>query len=100
MNLNELRLTDRFRGFIASEVASGRYADESEVVNAALRLLEKQTRDEEEKIARLQALGDEAIAEIEAGRCVVLESDEELREYVAKIGRRVSEQLRRESESV
>ncbi|HEV7280847.1 MAG TPA: type II toxin-antitoxin system ParD family antitoxin [Pirellulaceae bacterium] len=96
MNLNELRLTDRFRGFIASEVASGRYADESEVVNAALRLLEKQSRDDEAKLARLHALADEAIAEIEAGRCDVVDSGDELGEYLARIGRRVSEQLRRE----
>jgi putative addiction module CopG family antidote len=100
MNLNELRLTDRFRDFIGSEIASGRYADESEVVSEALRLLEKQTRDDEAKLAKLEALADEAIAEIEAGRCVVLESDEELREYLARIGRRVTEQLRREEESV
>lgn len=96
MNLNELRLTDRFRDFIGSEIAAGRYADESEVVNAALRLLERQTRDDEAKVAKLEALADEAIAEIEAGRCDVVNSGDELREYIARIGRRVSEQLRRE----
>jgi putative addiction module CopG family antidote len=100
MNLNEFRLTDRFRAFISAEIAAGRYADESEVVSAALRLLEKRMRDDEVKLAKLEALADEAIAEIEAGRCVILESDEELREYLAKIGRRVTEQLRREEESV
>jgi putative addiction module CopG family antidote len=96
MNLNELRLTDRFKSFIAAEVASGRYADESEVVNAALRLLEQQERDDERKIAKLQALADEASAEIDAGRYDVVDTGEELREYIARIGRRVSEQLRRE----
>ena len=96
MNLHELRLTDRFRGFIASEVAAGRYADESEVVNAALRLLERQTRDEEAKLERVRALVDVGIAQLDRGEGDVIESAEELQEYIAAIGQKTAEEYRRQ----
>lgn len=96
MNLNELRLTERFRAFISVEVASGRYADESEVVSAALRLLEKQTRDDEAKLARLRALVDVGIAELDRGEGLVIEGEEELREFFAGLSRQAAEKSRRQ----
>lgn len=96
MNLHEFRLTDRFEKFIAEEVASGRYADGSEVVISALDLLERHTRDEETKRTRLLALLDEGIAQLDRGEGDVLETPEEIREYIAAIGKRVEERIRRE----
>lgn len=47
-----ITLGEHFDGFIAQQIADGRYASTSEVVRAALRLLE----DNEQKIATLRRL--------------------------------------------
>ena len=50
-------LSDHFEGFIAQEVASGRFGNASEVVRAGLRLLEL----EEKKLEALRAAIDEGL---------------------------------------
>ncbi len=50
-----ISLGEHFDGFIAQQIADGRYASTSEVVRAALRLLE----DNEQKIATLRRLLEE-----------------------------------------
>lgn len=50
-----ITLGEHFDGFIAQQIAKGRYASASEVMRAALRLLE----DNEQKIATLRKLLDE-----------------------------------------
>jgi antitoxin ParD1/3/4 len=50
-----ITLGEHFEGFIAQQIAEGRYASASEVMRAALRLLE----DNEQKIATLRKLLDE-----------------------------------------
>ncbi len=50
-----ITLGEHFDGFIAQQIADGRYASTSEVVRAALRLLE----DNEQKIATLRKLLEE-----------------------------------------
>lgn len=50
-----ITLGEHFDGFIAQQIAEGRYASASEVMRAALRLLE----DNEKKIATLRKLLDE-----------------------------------------
>lgn len=50
-----MTLGDHFDSFIAQQIAEGRYASASEVVRAALRMLE----DNEQKIATLRHLLDE-----------------------------------------
>lgn len=50
-----ISLGEHFDGFIAQQIAEGRYASTSEVVRAALRLLE----DNEQKIATLRKLLEE-----------------------------------------
>jgi antitoxin ParD1/3/4 len=50
-------LSDYFEKFIASEIASGRYGNSSEVVRAGLRLLER----EEMKLEALRAAIDEGL---------------------------------------
>jgi antitoxin ParD1/3/4 len=48
-------LTDELDHFVASRVESGRYADANEVVRSALRLLEREEREYEERLAVLRA---------------------------------------------
>ncbi|WP_018276198.1 type II toxin-antitoxin system ParD family antitoxin [Teredinibacter turnerae] len=50
-----MTLGDHFDGFIAQQIADGRYASASEVVRAGLRMLE----DNEHKLATLRRLLDE-----------------------------------------
>lgn len=63
-----------FDGFIESQIASGRFNNASEVVRAALRLLEN----EEAKLAELRALIAEGDADIAAGRYITYESADDL----------------------
>ncbi len=57
-----ITLSEHFEGFIAQEIASGRYGNASEVMRAGLRLLEH----EEKKLAALRAAIDEGDASPES----------------------------------
>jgi antitoxin ParD1/3/4 len=62
MPTRNVNLTDELDRFILEKVETGRYENASEVVRAALRSLERDEREYEEKLAALRA----AIAEGEA----------------------------------
>lgn len=62
MPTRNVNLTDELDRFVASRVESGQYANASEVMRAGLRLLERDEREYEEKMAALK----EAIAEGDA----------------------------------
>ena len=72
-------VSDGRREFIQEEVASGTYADEAEVVEAALELLENR-----KKLGILRALIAEGDADIAAGRVYRYES---AAEFLADIRR-------------
>lgn len=55
MPTRNVNLTPELDRFIASRVESGLYANASEVMRAALRLLEQEEREYEEKMAILRA---------------------------------------------
>src|ERR1700681_66299 len=68
-----ISLTSDLDDAIQRRIASGRYASQSEVIRAALRVLE---RDEEEQARKLAALDDaiaRGIADAEAGRVMPLD---------------------------
>jgi antitoxin ParD1/3/4 len=62
MPTRNVNLPDKLDQFITAKVASGDYANASEVMRAALRLMERDEREYEEKLAALRA----AIAEGDA----------------------------------
>jgi len=57
-------LGEHFDAFVRAQVATGRYANASEVIREALRRYE----DDESKLAHLRALVREGVDDIEAGR--------------------------------
>jgi antitoxin ParD1/3/4 len=62
-----ISLTPELEQFINEKVNSGKYPSASEVVQAALRLLEERERLYQEKLTELQAKIDEGIASLERG---------------------------------
>ena len=68
------------RSFIERQVAHGRFGNKTEVVRAALRLLE----DYENKQAALRALIDKGFSDIEAGRVTEYGSAEDLFDDIMK----------------
>jgi antitoxin ParD1/3/4 len=62
MPTRNVNLPDKLDQFITAKVASGDYANASEVMRAALRLMERDEREYEEKLAALRV----AIAEGDA----------------------------------
>lgn len=55
MPTRNVNLTEELDRFVASRVESGLYANASEVLRAALRLLERDEKEYEEKLATLRA---------------------------------------------
>lgn len=89
MPSRSVSLTDHFEKFVDAQVRSGVYKNASEVVRAALRLLENKSQQEKQKLARLKRLAKEGFDDIERGDYVVVEEDD-LEEFLQEIGRKSS----------
>lgn len=89
MPTRNVNLTDHFDAFINAEVASGQYANASEVVRAGLRLLEQQKQEDEEKLARLRELVEVGFAELDRGEAFSLNGHEEIAAFLDEIMREV-----------
>jgi antitoxin ParD1/3/4 len=90
MPTRNINLTDRYDRFVAEEIGSGRYRNASEVLRAGLRLLEQQTREDEEKLALLRSLASEAFAQLDQGRGIEISDNEQLANLVGRIGHRAA----------
>jgi len=62
MPTRNVNLTEKLDQFVISKVESGRYENASEVVRAALRILEREEEQYEAKLAALRAAIDEGDA--------------------------------------
>jgi len=62
MPTRNVNLTDELDRFVLSKVESGRYENASEVVRSALRALEREEQEYEEKLTALRAAIEEGIA--------------------------------------
>jgi antitoxin ParD1/3/4 len=68
-----ISLTPDLDDAIQRRIASGRYASLSEVIRAALRVLERDEEERERKLAALDAAIARGIADAEAGRVMPLD---------------------------
>lgn len=83
--------------FIRDSVAAGRYQDENEVVQAALRLLEQEEAEYDENLQELRAEVQKGVDAVEAGDYIELNSLEEIQALGREISRRGMERLAEEA---
>ena len=82
MPARKIDLTDHFDSFISSAIDAGRYSDVSEAVQAALRLLEQQEKEDEAKLERLRAIAKDAFDALDRGEGIQLESIDNIEDFV------------------
>jgi antitoxin ParD1/3/4 len=97
MPTRNINLTEHYDDFVHNLVSSGRFKNASEVMRAGLHMLEKQTVEDEEKLELLRRLAKEGIDQLDRGEGIVLHGEGELRDYIAKIGRRVANKRKAQS---
>lgn len=83
MPTRNINLTDHYDGFVADQLAAGRFQNASEVVRTALNLLEQKTAEDAAKIKALRNDVSVAIAEYEQGQYVELKSDDDIDQFFA-----------------
>lgn len=67
MSKTSISLSEHFEGFIAEQIAAGRYGSASEVVRAGLRMLEDYEKGYHHKMAALRAHLSEGIEQLDRG---------------------------------
>jgi len=85
MPTRNINLTDHYDSFVSQELEAGRYQNASEVVRAALRLLEKQEEEDKIKIEALRKANALGIAAYERGDYTAIDSDADLDKVFADI---------------
>jgi antitoxin ParD1/3/4 len=90
MPTRNINLTEHFDNFVENLVSAGRFKNASEVMRAGLRMLEQQSREDEENLAILHRLAKEGFDQLDRGEGIVLRGEEELREYITGRGRHVA----------
>jgi antitoxin ParD1/3/4 len=90
MPSRNISLTSHFNQFVESQIATGRYKNASDVLCAALRLLEREANEDEQKLNALRALAAEGFEALDRGQGKSFEGDRELADIVGKIGRRAA----------
>lgn len=94
MPTRNINLTDHYHELVEELVASGQYQNASEVIRAGLHLLEKRAREDEEKVKLLRSLAQEGFSQLDQGKGLVLNGEDELREAVTRIGKRAASSSR------
>ncbi len=90
MPTRNINLTEHYDEFVEQQIGAGKYKNASEVLRAGLRLLEEQAKAEEQKLKLLRKLAAEGFRELDQGQGLTITSERELRNVIAKIGRRAA----------
>ncbi len=86
MPTRNVKLTDHHDHFVEQLINSGQYRNASEVMRAGLRLLEQESREDQEKLILLRRLATEAFRSLDAGEGTTLEGDQALEDFVRGVG--------------
>lgn len=97
MPTRKVKLTDHFGRFIDELVQSGRFQDASEVMTAALRLLEEQVQEHRDKLKALRELAAEGFRQIDQGEGIQINSKRDLVQLMDTIDRRAISASKRRS---
>jgi antitoxin ParD1/3/4 len=81
MPTRNINLTEHCDGFVERQISSGRYGNASEIVRAALRLLEEHDQEREAKLKALRRAAKDGFDEIDQGQGLVLKDPKSLDRY-------------------
>ena len=73
MHVERVQLTDEQARFVQNCVANGRYGSTSEVVRAAIRLLQQQEQEDKLKLRILRRIASDSFARIERGEYKIVD---------------------------
>ncbi len=90
MPTRNINLTDHFDKFVEHQVEAGKYKNASEVLRAGLRLLEEQTRTDEQKLKLIRKLAAQGFRQLDQGQGLSVSTEGELRSVIGKIGRKAA----------
>jgi putative addiction module CopG family antidote len=96
MPVKQIDLTAKQARFISSEIKSGRYRDESEVLQAGLELLARKKRSESKR-QTLRELIQPAMDELDAGLGVKLNSRAELTAFIKQVASQAKREVERKT---
>jgi antitoxin ParD1/3/4 len=90
MPTRNVDLTEYLDRFVEAQVASGKFADTSEVVRAGLRLLEQYSCEAQERLAAVRTLAKQAFDELDQGQGILIDDEEQLAEFITEVGSRAA----------
>lgn len=97
MPTRNVNLTEHYDQFVVEQLNAGRYRNISEVMRAGLRLLEQQTREDQEKLELLRTLAAEGYRQLDQGDGIEVRSRRELEALLDRIDRRASKSIKAKS---
>lgn len=92
-NVYQFESNEHFDEFIQSQVEEGRFQNANEMLRAGLGLLETEVANYRERLDELKALAEVGFRELDEGKGILLQNEEELRAFIRGIGRDVRARL-------
>ena len=97
MPTRNVNLTGSLSRFRRDPDCLGAVRDASEVMRAGLRLLEREAKEDEEKLAVLRGLAAEGFDALDRGEGTTLEGEREVADFIKDIGGRAARRAARRS---
>ncbi len=90
MPTRNINLTEHFDRFVETQLSSGRFNNASEIVRAALLLLEEHHQEREAKLKALRQAAKQGFDEIDQGKGIVLRGKKAIGRWISDIEAEVS----------